>query len=128
MAWADDATSLALATLESIRRLLADETSQLILLSEIAEETSGLVRRTRLDRWDVARVISAWRVFPQCQYAIEATPRRLGAVIEKYRRLGTSLPTIAGAFLSVLGTNTYVDRLSDSEEEWNTYREGGMGG
>lgn len=127
MSWADHETALSLATLESIRRLLADETSQLVLLSEIVQETGSLLSAT-VDRAEIARTISDWKMFPLSEYAIEATPRRLGAVIEKYRQIGKSQGGIVGVFLEALGTNEYVDRLTDSEEEWSTYREGGIGG
>lgn len=123
MCWADQETALALAVLESIRRLLADEASQLVLLSEIAQETHTLLSPA-VDRAEIARTISDWKIFPISEYAIEATPRRLAAVIERYRQTGKSQGGIAGAFLSVLGTSMYVDRLSDSQEEWNTYGEG----
>jgi len=117
MQWADDETLLALATLESLRRLLADESSRLVMVSELVREVAVILAPARVESSQVVEIIAGWKVFPASPLAVECTPRRVMAVIERYRTLGARYSRL-GRFLSVLSTSDFIDRVTDPESEW----------
>jgi hypothetical protein len=117
MQWADDETLLALATLESLRRLLADDSSRLVMISELVREVAVMLAPARVDSSQVVEIIAGWKVFPASLLAVECTPRRIAAVIKQYREFGR-LQARTSRFLSVLGTTDFVDKITDPEDEW----------
>src|SRR5258707_470433 len=128
MHWTHDEPSIAieLAILESIRLLLGDDTSQLIMLSDVMREAQALLnqdsRIDQLNRSFIASIIRGWRTLPSSEYALEASPSRLSAVIFHHRGLGrSSTESIMSRFLPALGTTAYLDRCTDPVEWWQNW-------
>jgi hypothetical protein len=122
MSWADTARACQLAVLEAVRDGLDNEPSQLLMMADITEQANTLLaddgRANQLTRNQVVSIISAWRMFPLSTYALEASPRRVGAVITHYRLLGRSLAGRAGYLLERLGRSCYLDAVTDPPWMW----------
>ena len=121
MGWAEESQiNLGLAILEALRLLLGDDSSQLLLLGDVASKAAMLLDRSaELADGDAFNTftylwISDLCIFPMNFYAVECTPRRVVAAIQRCRERARAYPQ-AAPFLDVMGTTEYLDRCISPE-------------